>query len=85
MKLPRVLACDVFGTVVDWHSSISREVAAVLPAVDAAAFALAWRDGYQPAMQRVMSGELAWASIDELHLMILREVLQLWSRRTRTI
>ena len=49
----RVLAFDIFGTVVDWHGSIVREVQALYPQVDADAFALAWRAGYQPAMQRV--------------------------------
>ena len=30
MQLPKALAFDVFGTVVDWRSSIAREVAPVL-------------------------------------------------------
>jgi hypothetical protein len=38
-----VLAFDIFGTVVDWHGSIMREVKALYPSVDANAFALAWR------------------------------------------
>jgi 2-haloacid dehalogenase len=73
--VPRILAFDIFGTVVDWHGSIAREVQALYPAVDASAFALAWRAGYQPAMQRVRSGELGWTRIDELHRMILDELL----------
>lgn len=75
MSLPRVLAFDVFGTVVDWHGSIMREVQSMGLAVDADAFALAWREGYQPAMQRVRSGELGWTRIDELHRMILDQIL----------
>ena len=71
----QVLAFDVFGTVVDWHGSIVREMQALYPAVDADAFALAWRMGYQPAMQRVRSGELGWTRIDELHRLILDEIL----------
>ena len=71
----QVLAFDIFGTVVDWHGSISREISAAFPAVDADAFALAWRAGYQPAMRRVMAGELPWTLIDDLHRMILDEVL----------
>ena len=58
----RVLAFDIFGTVVDWHGSIVREVQALYPQVDADAFALAWRAGYQPAMQRVRSGHAAETS-----------------------
>jgi 2-haloacid dehalogenase len=75
MPTPRILAFDVFGTVVDWHGSIAREVQALYPQVDGDAFALAWRAGYQPAMQRVRSGELGWTRIDELHRMILDEIL----------
>lgn len=71
----QVLAFDVFGTVVDWHGGIVREVSALCPGVDADAFALAWRAGYQPAMQRVRSGELGWTRIDALHRLILDQVL----------
>ncbi len=70
-----LLVFDIFGTVVDWHGSIAREVAARHPGVDADAFALAWRAGYQPAMQRVRSGELGWTRIDELHRLILDDIL----------
>jgi 2-haloacid dehalogenase len=72
---PRVLAFDVFGTVVDWHGCVAREVQALYPGVDGDAFALAWRAGYQPAMRRVMSGELGWTLIDDLHRLILDELL----------
>jgi 2-haloacid dehalogenase len=70
-----VLAFDVFGTVVDWHGSIVREVQALYPQVDADAFATAWRAGYQPAMQRVRSGELGWTLIDDLHRLVLDDLL----------
>ena len=75
MQTPHILAFDIFGTVVDWHGSIQREVQALYPAVDADAFALAWRAGYQPAMARVRSGELGWTRIDELHRLILDGLL----------
>ena len=71
----QVLAFDIFGTVVDWHGSIVREVQALYPQVDANAFALAWRAGYQPAMQRVRSSELGWTLIDDLHRMVLDGIL----------
>ncbi len=70
-----VLVFDVFGTVVDWHGSIVREVQALYPQIDADAFAAAWRAGYQPAMQRVRSGELGWTLIDDLHRMVLEALL----------
>ncbi len=53
----QVLAFDIFGTVVDWHGSIVREMQTLYPQVDGDAFALAWRAGYKPAMARVMNGE----------------------------
>lgn len=75
MNTPHILAFDIFGTVVDWHGSVKGEVQALYPAVDADAFALAWRAGYQPAMARVRSGELGWTRIDELHRLILDDLL----------
>ena len=71
----KVLAFDIFVTVVDWHGSIVKEVSALYPQVDPNAFALAWRAGYQPAMSRVRSGELGWTRIDELHRLILDDLL----------
>ena len=75
----RALTFDVFGTVVDWRSSIIRE-GELLGArkklqVDWAKFADAWRAGYHPAMDRVRKGELGWTNIDVLHRMILNELL----------
>lgn len=72
---PSVLAFDVFGTVVDWHGGIAREVLALRPEVNGGKFAIAWRAGYQPAMRRVMSGELGWTLIDDLHRLILDGIL----------
>jgi len=70
----KVIAFDVFGTVVDWHGSVMREVAAMNLEVDASEFALAWRAGYQPAMREVMDkGE--WIILDHLHRRILDRVL----------
>lgn len=76
----KVIAFDVFGTVVDWHGGIAAEVERLLPGVDGSAFALAWRAGYQPAMRAVMdriaAGEGGFTLIDELHLNILERVLR---------
>jgi 2-haloacid dehalogenase len=79
----KALTFDVFGTVVDWRSSIIRE-GEILGArkglkADWAAFADAWRGGYQPSMQRVRSGELKWTNIDALHRMILDSLLDKFS------
>lgn len=70
-----VLAFDVFGTVVDWHGSVAREVEQLNIDVNGDAFALAWRAGYKPAMERVMSGNSGWIELDSLHRTILDEIL----------
>ena len=76
----KVIAFDVFGTVVDWHGGIAAEVERALPGVDGGAFALAWRAGYKPAMAHVMArmaeGDGGFTLIDELHRRILEDVLR---------
>src|SRR4051812_10101762 len=71
----QVLAFDIFGTVVDWHASIVREMRQLQPQVEGDAFARAWRAGYKPAMARVARGELGWTRIDDLHRLILDGIL----------
>lgn len=62
---------DVFGTCVDWRTSVAREVNALGKAkgvaIDGAAFADAWRAKYQPSMETVRSGKRAWTILDVLH------------------
>lgn len=75
----KALTFDVFGTVVDWRSSVIRDARKLGESkglkADWAKFADRWRDGYGPAMGRVRKGELPWMSIDKLHRMILDQVL----------
>lgn len=75
----KALTFDVFGTVVDWRSSIARECESLGEAkgfrCDWEAFADAWRAGYRPAMDKVEKGELPWLNIDSLHRLILDELL----------
>ncbi|TNF11306.1 MAG: haloacid dehalogenase type II [Rhodobacteraceae bacterium] len=61
------LIFDVFGTCVDWRTAIAREVAGVLPEVDALAFADAWRGEYDPAMARIREGGRGYVALDDLH------------------
>ncbi len=77
MPAIRALIFDVFGTLVDWHGSISRELRVLLPeqVPDPEQFAIDWRAQYQPAMQRVRSGELPFSKLDELHRINLDQVL----------
>lgn len=72
---PKVLAFDVFGTVVDWHGSIAAEVDALKLGVAGSEFARAWRDRYQPSMHEVRTGKMPWTRIDDLHRRNLDEVL----------
>ena len=75
----KALTFDVFGTVVDWRSSIIREGEALGRRkdikVDWAKFADAWRVGYEPAMARVRDGELPWTKLDDLHRANLDQLL----------
>ena len=75
----RALLFDTFGTVVDWRSSIVRELAQLAAAKDMAgdwpAIADAWRGRYVPSMNKVRSGELPWTPLDVLHRAALDEVL----------
>ena len=75
----KAMTFDVFGTVVDWRSSIIKEGQELSGRlgfeVDWAQFADDWRAGYGPAMRRVRNGELPWTRIDDLHRMILDELI----------
>jgi 2-haloacid dehalogenase len=77
-KPPRVLLFDVFGTLVDWRSSLI-DAAAVIAArcevrADWAAIVHDWRRAYQPAMDRVRAGA-AWRDLDSLQRETLADVL----------
>jgi len=67
----KALVFDVFGTVVDWRTSVAREVTAVAEAkgwsVDAYDFADRWRSMYQPSMEPVRRGEMPYRRLDDLH------------------
>ncbi|MCJ0890614.1 haloacid dehalogenase type II [Rhodococcus sp. ARC_M5] len=72
----KALLFDVFGTVVDWRTSVAREVESVCGSdVDSHAFADRWRSLYQPAMEQVRSGSRPFTRLDVLHLESLRVVL----------
>jgi 2-haloacid dehalogenase len=74
---------DVFGTVVDWRTSIIRELEELgrtkgLTA-DWAAFADRWRAKYQPSMEEVRSGRRPFVILDVLHRESLIDVLREFS------
>jgi 2-haloacid dehalogenase len=84
----KALVFDVFGTVVDWHGSVAREVRALAKLkglrLNAAKFAKAWRAGYRPAMDRVLRGEAPFEKIDVIHRAILEDVLKQFEVTTLT-
>jgi len=67
----KALFFDVFGTLVDWRTSIAREGQAALKprghALAWAAFADAWRGEYQGALEEIRSGRIAFCKLDVLH------------------
>jgi 2-haloacid dehalogenase len=69
-----IRAClfDVFGTVVDWRTSVSRDLAAFarekrITGIDWLEFAVEWRKLYQPSMEEVRSGRRPFTILDLLH------------------
>ncbi len=76
----KVLLFDVFGTLVDWRTSIAREAREILSPLglraDWEAFADAWRAQYQPAMEQVRSGRLPFSKLDVLHRRNLDVILK---------
>jgi len=75
----KALFFDVFGTLVDWRTSIARESQALLEpfghSCDWHAFADAWRGEYQPAMEEIRSGRLPFSKLDVLHRRNLERIL----------
>ena len=71
MNRPRAFLFDVFGTLVDWRTSITNQMRLEFEkrnlAQDAHAFAVAWRAAYDPAMAPIRSGKRGYVALDELH------------------
>jgi 2-haloacid dehalogenase len=76
----KALVFDTFGTVVDWRGSIIREATQWAGAknlqIDWGKFADQWRGGYGPSMDKVRKGTLPWMKLDDLHRMILDDLLK---------
>jgi 2-haloacid dehalogenase len=70
---------DVFGTLMDWRSSVAREAERMLVPLghrlDWLAFADAWRNEYQPGMEEVRSGRIPFSKLDVLHRHNLERIL----------
>ncbi|MBD5633267.1 MAG: haloacid dehalogenase type II [Candidatus Eremiobacteraeota bacterium] len=74
----RALIFDTFGTLVDWRTSIVRDLEAFGTrrgiACDWTALVDAWRGAYVPSMARVRSGASPWRNLDALHAESLDEL-----------
>jgi 2-haloacid dehalogenase len=71
----RAIAFDVFGTLLDWRSGISRAFHSSGVTGDPEALADAWRARYRPILAEVNEGARPWGDFDELHLVTLDDLL----------
>ncbi len=71
----RVLAFDVFGTLVDWRTGIAGAFRSCQTPGDPEELADAWRERYVPIMLKVNAGQRPWGNFDELHLATLDDLL----------
>jgi 2-haloacid dehalogenase len=75
----RILAFDVFGTVVDWRSGVVAAAEGIGGRRgvrgDWGPLADAWRAAYQPGLDRVRRGEVPWTRLDRLLRSSLDELL----------
>ena len=82
MQNVKALAFDVFGTVVDYRTTIIREGEELNRAkglaVDWGAFAGEWRARYQSGLDRIIHGEEPWMKLDIIHRRALEEVLAIF-------
>lgn len=81
MREIKALLFDMFGTILDWRTSIARETRLILEqhgdghAIDWLAFADAWREEYRPAMNEVIDGKRPFVKLDVLHRENLEKIL----------
>lgn len=70
-EAPDIVAFDVFGTLVDWHTGVTEHLWEVFTRrgldTDPSSFATAWRGRYLPALQSINNRDRPWASLDTLH------------------
>lgn len=75
----KAVLVDTFGTVVDWRSGVTRDVAAFAKrhriGLDAAGFADAWQAKYEPSMEPIRNGSRDFVPLDQLHLENLHATL----------
>ena len=76
----RALVFDVFGTVVDWRSSVIAELEYLGRTRNLsrnwAEFADVWRQGYGDGMRRINDGTDSWVTVDVIHRRKLDQLLR---------
>src|ERR1700677_4459238 len=75
MSPPRVLLFDIFGTVVDWRSSLIHIAEATGAQDDWPAIVDDWRRAYQPALEKSRQ-DSAWRDLDAVQRDTLDECLE---------
>lgn len=82
---PQALLFDVFGTVVDWRGSLTRQLGQFGQArgltADWERLVIQWRAAYQPALQEVRSGRRPFVDLDILHREMLDRLLPAFGLR----
>jgi 2-haloacid dehalogenase len=78
MQDVKALVFDVFGTLVDWRTSVARESQRLLEPLghklNWLEFADAWRAEYQPGMEEVRSGRIPFSRLDIIHRRMLDRI-----------
>ena len=73
------LIFDVFGTVVDWRKTLTKNVNNFLPKAlsnsDLEIFAHEWRKGYSDYISDFNDNKTDWKNVDEIHKDKLIEIL----------
>jgi len=80
MAKVKALVFDTFGTVVDWRSSVIAEGVTWGKSkslnINWVDFTDRWRLGYPPLMDNVRNGQIPWIKLDDLHRMVLEDLLK---------
>ena len=76
---PKAVLFDVFGTVVDWRSSVAEQLAAFGNKhefkFNAEEFTDRWRQGFRVLQKKIAQGETGWMTMDEIHRNVLDQLL----------
>ena len=75
----KVFFFDIFGTLVDWRSSIISDLKNLETFKNRLSelelFVINWRKEYQPILNKVNDNSIEWKTLDELHEITLEIVL----------